>query len=122
MAVIGQVHMSPEHRKMDELLGQLKLKVSEVLSRYSEESAKMLLEDLLNCLIKASETHYQLVRVEEGERFRLQESDYHEILDSYLPVLRLFTTLRKSYPKSVYEIAVVCTFDEVLVHHCEGQQ
>jgi len=114
--------MGSESPGLEELLGKLEEKVAEVFSRYGDDQPRTHLQNLLNYLTKAVECHYQLIAAEEDGRALIKESDYHEILESYLPVLRMFSALPKSYPKSVYELGVVCTFDEVLVHHCEGQQ
>lgn len=104
------------------LLSNLDSKVTEVLVRYPDDKRMALLKDTLNHLTRAAESHYLLIAAEADEQVRIRVSDYHEILEAYLPALRMFTAIPKSYPNSVYELGVVCTFDEVLVHHAEGQK
>jgi hypothetical protein len=111
-----------ETSQVTTLLAQLDLKLAEVLGRYPEDKRVALLKDTLGHLTRAIECHYRLMSAEVDDRLRLTASDYHEVLELYLPALRMFRSLPKSNVNSVYELGVVCTFDEVLVHHCEGQQ
>ena len=113
--------MNQETLDLATLLFDLEKKVSEVLARYPGDERIDRLRDTLSQLTRAAGDHYRLLTSEEPVRVRIKEDDYHEILEKYLPILRVFSSLPKSYPTSVYELGVVCTFDEVLVHHCDAQ-
>lgn len=114
--------MSSDPSHISEKLHTLEQEVVSVLSRYPADGRKQHLQDLLLLLARAAEVHYHLMKADGAGRLRVAEGDYHEILEVYLPILREFTSLPRSFPGSVYELGVISCFDEVLIHHCEGQR